>query len=247
MTISFNWESTAELIADSIVALFPVTATCHDAMMKKWIAVQSILKGRLQQRAAEGAQSIQLENKKVQGLPIDGHTMPGAATLAILQFAPQSDRGKMQIVSKTWCGVASQTQVWQTCAMKMQVTNMTMALEILKRPQFASLANLRLLCPSLKLGKTGMKKIAACCPGILELDLGLRWEYADVRSGVVSGSVSVGKEELESVVSNLAQLRSLALPQPSVKTGVCLGRSEPAMPQEIGLAAEYYLPHGSRL
>lgn len=177
LTINTSNQNPQQL-AESLLGLLPKNATLKNQQAKTLLKAFDLVQAGLQHRTNLMAlQSVQKGRQS--DIMFSGMAIPPDIVAQILSFLPAHDSvHRVSLVCKSLLAVARLPQLWHTLdnstgllEKSSTITNMTQLLELLKRPQFASL---KILTPAEKVQfrAKSLDHMAKSCPLLERLDLG---------------------------------------------------------------------------
>jgi F-box-like len=168
----------AKKLAESLLSLIPTVATIKSREAKSLLQAFGLVQAELQHRTNVMAQRS-LEKGLQSAMVIAGVSIAPEVLANILDFLPAYDIvHRASLVCSSWLVVARSPQRWHTLnsdyglkERTMKTTNMTLLLELLNLPQFASLKS---LTPpdKIRLRAKAMQQIAKACPLLETIDVG---------------------------------------------------------------------------
>ena len=173
-------------LAKTMLGWLSHDATIASADSKNLFKALDIVKAELQHRTNRLA-AASVETGIQCDVLLSFVAIPETVFQEILDFLPRSETvHKACLVCKSWLAVARSPQMWHTLdsahgllERSSTVTNMTQLLQLLKKPQFASLQ--RLASPDrVQARKGAMEQIAKACPLLTEIALG-NFTYSQMR------------------------------------------------------------------
>uniref|UniRef100_A0A7S3L5H5 F-box domain-containing protein n=1 Tax=Amphora coffeiformis TaxID=265554 RepID=A0A7S3L5H5_9STRA len=166
------------LVASTILRWLPEGTTLQDKQAKVLCRAFDLVRAELQHRANIMASNCEAEGN-LQHVFLSHVAVPSDTMLRVFEMLPRYDTVcKAGLVCKSWLALTRSPRLWKTLdnangltSDSTRIKNMTDLLQLLGRPQFASL---KFLSPPNKVQfrKKALCQIAGACPLLEEIDLG---------------------------------------------------------------------------